>query len=393
VNLKKLLPLYLGAVIGPMGGVGVVTLIPVLAGVWSVDFGTASLAITFYMTPFVMVQLFSGAIAQIFDVRKTLLFGFAVYALGGCLCGLSPNLWTFLGSRVVQGLGAAFLIPIIMAMIGELVPVQHVGKAIGMLGVAYTIGVTLGPLFSGLIEVRYGWPWFFFFLTSISILAGVLYCFTSETVGLEKDEQEGLLAVLPIMRNALIQPGVLYLGFSAFCFFVAYIGIMTFTADHLKTNVSLSSDQIGALLSITGFSGIIASPIAGLMGDRLGRVRVFIAGTMISILCVALMALMEYSYGNYLVLFLSFGAGAATAWTSLNTMAVQISPSLRKPVTSVYNSIKFAGYAISPVILSTLYAPFQLKAVQWGCIGAIIISSYCAIKTQGRSQVSKGVVP
>ena len=41
-------------------GFGVVTLLPVLARDWSVDFGTASLAISFYMAPFIIVQIFSG---------------------------------------------------------------------------------------------------------------------------------------------------------------------------------------------------------------------------------------------------------------------------------------------------------------------------------------------
>ena len=53
MNFKRLIPLYLGAVIGPMGGIGIVTLIPILAQIWSVEFGTASLAITFYMIPFI----------------------------------------------------------------------------------------------------------------------------------------------------------------------------------------------------------------------------------------------------------------------------------------------------------------------------------------------------
>jgi MFS family permease len=80
-TLQKLLPLYIGAALGPLCGFGVVTLLPVLAQDWSVDFGTASLAITFYMAPFIIIQIFSGAIAQLFDTRKVLFFGFGTYAL------------------------------------------------------------------------------------------------------------------------------------------------------------------------------------------------------------------------------------------------------------------------------------------------------------------------
>ena len=134
--LKILLPLYIGAALGPLGGFGVVTLLPVLARQWSVEFGTASLAISFYMVPFIIVQIFSGSIAQLYDTRKTLFFGFVLYTLGCLACALAHLPTVFFLSRAVQGLGAGFLTPIIMALIGTIVPEQHVGKAMGGLGVA-----------------------------------------------------------------------------------------------------------------------------------------------------------------------------------------------------------------------------------------------------------------
>ena len=320
--LKYLLPLYIGAALGPLGGFGVVTLLPVLARDWSVDFGTASLAITFYMVPFIIVQIFSGSIAQLFDTRKALLFGFGTYAMGCVACGLSQNPGILFVSRAVQGLGAGFLTPIIMALIGELVPEAHVGKAMGGLGVAYTAGVTLGPLLSGMIEVRYGWPFFFYFLTAVALITGMLYLISSSPDGQTKKRGGTVLDILPVLRQAAMQPGVAYLSMAAFSLFFAYIGIMTFTADHLKSAVQLPSDQIGAVLSITGLSGIIVSPLAGLLGDRIGRKKVFVVGTAIVVLSIILMLSLSYSLITYFILFLTLGTGSATAWTSLNTMAV-----------------------------------------------------------------------
>jgi MFS family permease len=378
VNLRKLFPLYVGAAIGPMGGFGIITLIPVIARSWTVEFATASLTITFYMAPFILVQIFSGAIAQLFQARKTLLFGFAMYILGALLSGISPNLWMLLGSRILQGLGAGLLTPVIMALIGDLVSEEHLGKAFGLLGVAYTVGVTFGPLISGVMEVHYGWTSFFYFIGGLALASGTLYWMTSESMERPKHEAARLLEILPILKKALIQPGVLPLSFAAFTFFVAYVGIMTFTADHLKSNLDLPSDRTGILLSVTGFSGIIVSPIAGLLGDRLGRKRVFLAGTGVALFSIILMALSTYVFSKYLIFFLVLGTGAATAWTSLNTMAVEIAPALRQPVTSVYNAIKFSGYALSPVIFSVIYEPFKLRAVQFGCLGAMLIASFLA---------------
>ena len=379
-TLKYLLPLYIGAALGPLGGFGLVTLLPVLARDWSVDFGTASLAISFYMAPFIIIQIFSGSIAQLFDTRRALFFGFGTYFLGCVACGLSPNPAVLFFSRAVQGLGAGFLTPIIMALIGELVPEKHVGSAMGGLGVAYTVGVTLGPLLSGIIEVRHGWPFFFYFLAALAAMAGILYLISSEPTGKRKKNSTAILDILPVLRRAILRPGVPYLSLAAFSLFFAYIGIMTFTADHLKSNIQLPSDQVGAVLSITGLSGIIVSPLAGFLGDRFGRHKVFLAGTAIVVISLTLMLALSYSLLTYFILFLILGTGAATAWTSLNTMAVQVSTSMRKPVTSVYNATKFAGYGAAPAVLSIVYGAFHLDAIRFVCIAAVILSSLLVIK-------------
>lgn len=380
MDLKRLIPLYLGAAMGPMGGFGIVTILPVMAQSWSVAFSTAAVSITVYMVPFIAIQIFSGAIAQLFDVRRTLLFGFALYTVGAVLSGLAPNLTAFLVFRVLQGIGAGFLTPVIMALIGELVPPDRVGKAIGLLGVAYTAGITLGPFLSGVIEVHLGWPWFFHFMALLAFSTAIAYGCTSTPVARAEGTNGGIKHILPLLAAAVRAPGVLLISFAAFCLFLAYIGVMTFTADHLKTTFFLPSDKIGTILSITGLSGIIVSPIAGVLGDRLGRRPVFLAGAAIAVLAIVLMVTVPYSYGNHLLFFLILGTGAATAWTSLNTQAIQMVPAMRQPVTSIYNAIKFSGYALAPALLSFLYAPFSLTAVLVACIGAVFLAAILAVK-------------
>jgi MFS transporter, ACDE family, multidrug resistance protein len=381
-----LIPLYMGAAVGPMGGIGVIPLLPTFVKVWGVGFTSASLAMTLYLVPFIAIQVFSGPIAKVFGVRKILLFGFLVYIIGACLCGLSPSLGGFLCARVLQGVGGGFLTPIIMAHIGEIVPERHMGKAIGTLGVAYTFGVTAGPFFSGLIEVRYGWSGFFFFLAAISAIAGLTYWMLSERSLSRTKEVPALAQLLSLLVRAVRVPGALQFSFAAFFLLFAYIGILTFTADYLRSIAGLPSDQVGGLLSITGISGIIASPLAGFSGDRVGRRKVFLMGVFFALAGVILMIVMEFSFSLYLWLFLLFGAGAATGWTALNTMAIEASISLRQPVTSIYSALKFSGYALSPVLLSPLYSITSLEVVQGVCLGAMFVSSYLALRSNRDTQ-------
>jgi MFS family permease len=374
MNLRRLLPIYLGAIIGPMGGVGIITLLPVLCQHFGVGIQWASLTITLYMIPYVVFQLFSGSIAQVFDTRRTLLFGFGTYVLGSLLSGLSFNLPTLVGARFLQGFGAAFIAPIVLALVGEMVEPKQIGKAMGILGVMYTTGVTMGPLISGVLEVSLGWPWFFFFLTGFSGSIGVFYWVTSREEAITAPKTGKLSDALALVKKSYSYHNVRYLSFSAFSLFLGYIGLMTFVADYLKVTYSLPSDRTGLILSMTGFFGIVASPIAGVLGDRRGRIPIAFLGGGIMITAVLGLAVIEYSYWKYLALFALFGTGSATAWTSLNTLAVEVVPDLRKPVASVYNCLKFSGYALSPLILSLLYIPFSIPAVRWACIASILIS-------------------
>jgi len=374
MNLKRLLPIYLGAIIGPMGGVGIITLLPVLCRHFDISIQWASLTVTLYMIPYVVFQLFSGSIAQVFDTRRTLLFGFGTYALGSFLCGLSSDLTTLITVRFIQGFGAAFIAPIVLALVGEMVNSKHAGRAMGVLGVMYTIGVTMGPLVSGVLEVSLGWPWFFFFLMLLSLSIGGFYWVTSQAEERPNAKAGKISDALALVKKSYSYQRVKYLSLAAFSLFLGYIGLMTFVADYLKVTFDLASDKTGLILSMTGFFGIMAAPVAGILGDRRGRLPVACLGGGIMVAAILGLAAVEYSYEKYLLLFAVFGAGSATAWTSLNTLAVEVVPDLRKPVASVYNCFKFAGYALSPLVLSLLYIPYSISGVRWACIACILVS-------------------
>jgi MFS family permease len=374
MKLKRLLPIYLGAIIGPMGGVGILTLLPVLCQGLDMSIQWVSLTVTLYMVPYVVFQLFSGSIAQVFDTRRTLLFGFGTYALGSLLCGLAPSLTTLVAARILQGFGAAFIAPLVLALVGEMVDPKHAGKAIGVLGMMYTTGVTMGPLISGVLEVSLGCSSFFFFLMAFSLAIGFFYWFTSrEDRNLPRGPGK-ISDALALVKQSFSYPEVRFLSLAAFSLFLGYIGLMTFVADYLNVNFDLPSDKTGLILSMTGFFGILASPIAGVLGDRRGRFPIVCLGGGIMIAAVIGMVVVDYTFEKYLVLFAVFGLGSATAWTSLNTLAVEVVPDLRKPVASVYNCFKFGGYAISPLVLSFLYIPFSIAGVRWACIACILFS-------------------
>jgi predicted MFS family arabinose efflux permease len=192
------------------------------------------------------------------------------------------------------------------------------------------------------------WPWFFFFLMALSLAVGTLYWLTNRATERMEKGSGKILDALPLVKRSYAYPDVRFVSFAAFSLFMGDIGLMTFVADHLKVSFFLPSDKTGPILSMTGFFGIVFSPIAGILGDRFGRKPIAYGGMVIMVVSILGLELVEYTFSKYLGLFALFGTGSATAWTCLNTLAVEAVSGLRKPVASVYNSIKFR---IMPLLL------------------------------------------
>jgi len=355
-----MLPLQAGALLGPMTGAGVVTLGPVLSDLYQVTIGTVGLVITVYMIPFALVQLFSGSISQVITGRRTVAAGFAVFAAGSLGCASAPTFPLLLLFRVVQGVGAAFLFPVLMALVGEVVAPERLGRAIGAFGATQTLGLALGPLLAGLFEVYLGWRWFFVWLAAFAIAADAAFLILFRG---EREAARGEGGVLQLTLTVLGKPTVVLLSLAAAGLFFAMIGAYTYLAAWLKVVPRLSEDRVGIVLAVAGAVGIPASAVAGGWVDRFGRKAVGIAGLAGYITALLGLATLPYSFWGTVVLAAWFGWTAAVAWAGLNTLAVEIDPALRKPVASIYNAFRFLGYSLAPPILGLVYGKENLAGV------------------------------
>ncbi len=362
IDLKRLIPCYFGAFIGPMGGMAMLTLIPFMSKAMGTSLEVMSLTVTFYMIPFAFFQFFSGAIADVFNPIKILMAGYGIFVIGSVFCALSPSIGWFLSARFVQGLGAAFIFPLVMALLAEAVPVDYLGRAMGILGMVFTAGVSTGPVLAGTIEIYFGWRWFFGMISVQAAVACGLFAW-----GFHKHKERERIGqvsqVFSLIKVAVKDRNVVFLSLSAFVLFFSYIGILTFTSDYLEESFQLKSNQIGLMISMAGLSGIVAAPVAGYLGDRRGRNPVAYVGFLIIMISFVAIIFAEYSYVKYMIIFSIYGIGSATTWTVMNTLAVEVRPDMKKTVTALYNFLRFFGYSLAPILLTPLYKSLHVKSV------------------------------
>src|SRR5512139_3166934 len=114
-DLRKGL-IYACAFVGTLASNAVLALIPELRGYFQASTAEVLLSISFYMVFFAFFSLFTGSISDLIGRKKILVIGLAVYSAGCAMTALSSGLPLFYASRAVQGLGFAFVQPVMVAV-------------------------------------------------------------------------------------------------------------------------------------------------------------------------------------------------------------------------------------------------------------------------------------
>ena len=141
----------------------VVVAMPAIAK--DVGFGVAGFAwvIDAYSLALTGALLASGALADRFGRRRCMLAGNAVFLVASLACGVASSGPTLLAARVIQGIGAAFVITGATALVASAFPnAAQRARAFGVIGVISGIAMALGPTLGGFLASWLGWRWIFF---------------------------------------------------------------------------------------------------------------------------------------------------------------------------------------------------------------------------------------
>jgi MFS family permease len=136
--------------------------LPSLAEAFNASFQAVQWIVIAYLLAITTLIVSAGRLGDIFGRRRLLLIGISLFTLASLLCGMAPTLWLLIAARALQGLGAAIMMALAMAFVGETVPKEKTGSAIGLLGTMSAIGTALGPSLGGVLIAGPGWPAIFF---------------------------------------------------------------------------------------------------------------------------------------------------------------------------------------------------------------------------------------
>jgi len=148
--------------------------LPTLATAFAASFQAVQWIVLGYLLATTVMVVGAGRLGDVIGHRRSLLAGLALFSAASLLCGVAPSLAVLIGARVAQGIGAAMLMAVTVALVRETVPKQRTGSAMGLLGTMSAIGTALGPSLGGVLIAGPGWRWIFLVMVPLGAVAMVL---------------------------------------------------------------------------------------------------------------------------------------------------------------------------------------------------------------------------
>ncbi|HZX29637.1 MAG TPA: MFS transporter [Telluria sp.] len=148
--------------------------LPTLALAFGASFQTVQWVVLAYLLAITSLIVSAGRLGDLAGRKRVLMAGVALFTAGALLCGAAPTLPVLIAARAIQGVGAAAMMALTMALVSEAVPKDRTGSAMGMLGTMSAVGTALGPSLGGALIAWLGWRAVFFVNVPLGLAALLL---------------------------------------------------------------------------------------------------------------------------------------------------------------------------------------------------------------------------
>ncbi|HEX7280070.1 MAG TPA: MFS transporter [Solirubrobacterales bacterium] len=365
-----------------------------------------------YTLSFAVLLATGGRLGDIFGRRLMFLVGVVIFALSSATAGFAPDQTALVISRVVQGIGAALMMPGTLSIITDAFPPEERGKAMGTWAGVSALALAVGPVLGGFLTEHVSWRAIFYVNIPVAIGAVFATLFAvresrDTSVGREVDYAgvavltAGLTALvlalvegnawgwgspqiiallggaavaLPafvLVENRVKAPMVQFdlLGDRNFLAAVvvamiisfAMLGVFFFLALYMQNILAYSPLEAGVRFLPSTLMIVVVAPIAGRLSDRIGPRWLIAVGLVIvsaSLFSFSQIAV-DSTYIDLLPGFMLLGIGIAMTMSPMTSAAMNAVPvqkaGLASGVLSMFRMVGGSlGVAVTGAIFQTL---------------------------------------
>jgi predicted MFS family arabinose efflux permease len=236
----------------------------------------------------------SGLLAALFVDRfgrkKLLLTLYALFALATLSCGLAASYEQLMAARIAAGIFGGVLSALAQTVVGDVIPPERRGRAMGIVMSSFSISTVAGVPLGLYLAAHFNWHVPFF---AIAALSGLLVIFAWQTMPPLRDHLKAarkmspMVNLLSTLQNRDHQKALL---FTFLMMFVGFV-VIPYITMYTTSNGGLSTQQIPTIYLLGGIATLLSARWIGRATDRMGKVKMFRALTLINIIPVLGMTL------------------------------------------------------------------------------------------------------
>lgn len=145
--------------------------LPVLAEKFGISSSSSVWIITIYQLVITMLLLPVSSIGDLYSYKRTFLIGVVIFTLSSALCAASQNFTTLVVARGIQGIGAACVMGVNIALVRLIYPREILGRGMALNAMCIAIATAAGPTIAGGILSVASWHWLFLINVPLGIIA------------------------------------------------------------------------------------------------------------------------------------------------------------------------------------------------------------------------------
>ncbi|MCJ7995880.1 MFS transporter [Rhizobium cremeum] len=326
--------------------------LPMLAEAFSAPFSQVQAAVVAYLAALTVSVVVAGRLGDTYGLKPMLLVGLIVFAAASLLCALAPNLWLLIGARTLQGVGAAFLMTLAMALMRQTASEARIGRAMGLLGTVSALGTALGPTLGGLLIPITGWRGIFGVQIPLAVLALVL---AIKTLPHHTIKGKAPSASLWSGINRSLVPNLVV------NILVAAVMMTTLVVGpfYLSLGLGLTAGHVGFVMAVGPMISIFSGIPSGRLVDSWGSNRVLVIGLMLLAVGAFMLAFLPNMTGvaGYLLSIAVLTPGYQLFQSANNTAALADVPKDRRgTVSGTLNLSRNIGLIAGASLMGAVFA-------------------------------------
>lgn len=318
-------------------------LIPNLAHDFSASVSAAATVVSAFTLAYALFQIVHGPLGDRIGKMRTVTIGMFIASAASLACAFAPDLsWLAVG-RFLTGMGAAAVIPLAMAFIGDNVPYEQRQATLGRFIGSVLAGQTLGPLIAGALSEFVSWRTVFMVLSVTFALVGALLLprARSAQAVAAAAVRNPVHQYLMLARDPWVRVVVLTVATEGLLFYGAFAYFGAFLKERFGIGYLLIGALIGAFsIGGVGFSFVVKPLVARLRERGLSRY----GGVLLLLSFTGVAFAPHWAVG--LPFFMLNGFAFYMLHNTLQTRATEMAPKTRGAAVSFFAFSLFLGQAI-----------------------------------------------